>query len=41
MKEIIFDMETGDPDDLFTLILLCGHPKVNLLGVSITPGTID
>lgn len=39
--DVVFDMETGDPDDLFTLFLLCDHPKVNLRAVSITPGTFD
>ncbi len=34
-----FDMETGDPDDFLTLALLCGHPAVELIGVSVTPGT--
>lgn len=35
----IFDMETGDPDDLFTLLLLCDHPRVSLAAITITPGT--
>src|SRR5688572_11943359 len=34
-------METGDPDDFLTLLLLLGHPRVNLKGVTITPGTPD
>jgi len=38
-KRIWFDMETGDPDDFMTLALLCGHPLVDLIGVSVTPGT--
>lgn len=37
--DIVWDMETGDPDDFITLLLLLGHPRVNLLGVTITPGT--
>lgn len=32
-------METGDPDDVLTLILLLGHPEVDLRAVTITPGT--
>jgi len=32
-------METGDPDDYLTLLLLCGHPRVDLRAVTITPGT--
>ncbi|MCB9754882.1 MAG: nucleoside hydrolase [Myxococcales bacterium] len=32
-------METGDPDDFLTLLLLGGHPRVRLVGVTITPGT--
>lgn len=34
-------METGDPDDFITLLLLLGHPRVNLIGVTVTPGTPD
>jgi pyrimidine-specific ribonucleoside hydrolase len=41
MLDAIWDMETGDPDDFITLLLLLGHPRVNLLGVTITPGTPD
>lgn len=36
---VVWDMETSDPDDFFTLLLLLGHPLVNLKGVTITPGT--
>ncbi len=39
--DVIWDMETGDPDDFITLLLLLGHPRVNLIGVTITPGTPD
>lgn len=39
--DIVWDMETGDPDDFLTLLLLLGHPRVNLLGVTVTPGTPD
>jgi Inosine-uridine nucleoside N-ribohydrolase len=39
MINIIFDMETSDPDDVFTLCLLSHHPQVNLLGVTVTPGS--
>lgn len=40
MKEnIAFDMETSDPDDVFTLCLLATHPKVNLVSVTVTPGS--
>jgi len=41
MIDVIWDMETGDPDDYFTLLLLIGHPKVNLKAVTITPGATD
>lgn len=37
----VWDMETGDPDDFITLLLLLGHPRVKLRGVTITPGTPD
>src|SRR6185369_6429622 len=39
--DLIWDMETGDPDDFLTLLLLLGHPRVNLIGVTVTPGTPD
>lgn len=39
--DVVWDMETGDPDDFITLLLLLGHPRVNLLGVTVTPGTPD
>lgn len=39
MINVIFDMETSDPDDALTLCLLAGHPEVNLLGVTVTPGS--
>lgn len=37
--DISFDMETADPDDVFTLCMLSHHPKVNLRSVTITPGS--
>jgi len=36
---ISWDMETADPDDVFTLCLLATHPKVNLLSVTVHPGS--
>lgn len=39
ITEVIFDMETSDPDDFLTLCWLCSHPKINLVGVTVTPGT--
>lgn len=39
--QIVFDMETGDMDDFATLLLLLGHPLVNLKAVTIVPGTPD
>jgi inosine-uridine nucleoside N-ribohydrolase len=38
---VIWDMETSDPDDFFTLLFLLGHPRVNLKAVTVTPGTKD
>ena len=38
-KPYILDMETSDPDDFLTLLLLLGHPEVDLQAVTITPGT--
>ncbi|KAL6079442.1 Pyrimidine-specific ribonucleoside hydrolase [Balamuthia mandrillaris] len=37
--DVIFDMETNDPDDYLTLCLLASHPSVCLRAVTITPGT--
>ena len=36
---VIYDMETSDPDDYMTLCLLSSHPNVNLRAVTITPGS--
>ena len=37
--DIHFDTETGDPDDLCTLLILIAHPAYRLRSVSVTPGT--
>ncbi len=34
-------METADPDDALTLCMLSSHPKVNLVGVTVTPGSSE
>lgn len=39
MIDLVWDMETGDPDDFLTLLLLLGHPAVRLKAVTITPGS--
>jgi len=39
MIDIVWDMETADPDDFLTLLLFLGHPEVNLKAVTITPGS--
>lgn len=38
---VVFDMETGDPDDILSLYLLLGHPRVNLKAVTVHPGSPD
>ena len=39
MIDVVWDMETADPDDFLTLLLLMDHPLVRLKAVTITPGT--
>lgn len=39
MIEIVFDMETSDPDDVLTLCMLAHHPQVDLRAVTVTPGS--
>jgi inosine-uridine nucleoside N-ribohydrolase len=36
---VIFDMETRDPDDMFALCFLGSHPNVALQAVTVNPGT--
>lgn len=36
---IVWDMETSDPDDFLTLLLLLDHPAVDLRGITVTPGS--
>lgn len=38
-KKVVFDMETGDPDDVFALCFITSHPGLNLVGVTVTPGS--
>lgn len=38
--KISWDMETADPDDIFTLCLLATHPGVTLLSVTVHPGSL-
>ncbi|WP_338866204.1 nucleoside hydrolase [Myxococcus stipitatus] len=38
-QDIVFDMETSDPDDALTLCLVATHPSVVLRAVTVTPGT--
>jgi inosine-uridine nucleoside N-ribohydrolase len=37
--DLAFNMETSDPDDVFTLCILATHPRVHLRAVVITPGS--
>jgi inosine-uridine nucleoside N-ribohydrolase len=39
MIDIVWDMETNDPDDFLTLLFLAGHPRVNLKAVTVLPGS--
>jgi inosine-uridine nucleoside N-ribohydrolase len=38
-RPFVLEMETSDPDDFLTLLLLLGHPEVDLRAVVVTPGT--
>ncbi len=39
MIDVVWDMETNDPDDFLTLLFLAGHRQVNLKAVTILPGS--
>ncbi|MBW4522658.1 MAG: nucleoside hydrolase [Scytolyngbya sp. HA4215-MV1] len=39
--DILFDMETQDPDDVFTLCFLLSHPALTLRAVTINPGSLE
>ena len=39
MNNVIFDMETGDPDDIITLLMLLANPNVNLIAVTCYQGS--
>lgn len=39
MINLLFDMETADPDDVLTLCMISNYPQVNLVGVTVTPGS--
>ena len=41
MSTLHLDIETGDPDDLWTLALMSTHPRVNLQAVTVFPGGRD
>jgi len=37
--DILFDMETRDPDDMFALCFLTSHPAIKLRAVTVNPGS--
>ncbi|GAA0836319.1 nucleoside hydrolase [Streptosporangium amethystogenes subsp. fukuiense] len=39
MLDLLFDLETQDPDDVLTLCLVATHPAVRLRAVTVTPGS--
>ncbi len=39
MKNIIYECETADPDDIMAILFLLSHPESNLVGINITPGS--
>lgn len=40
-RKLHLDIETGDPDDLWTLALVSTHKDIDLIGVSVYPGGTD
>ena len=38
--QVVFDMETGDPDDFICLLWLLAHPFIKVKAVTITPGSL-
>ncbi len=36
---VVYDMDTGDPDDIIALLFLLGHKKVNLRLITLYPGS--
>ena len=41
MIDLVWDMETNDPDDFLTLLFLAEHPQINLKAVTILPGSAE
>jgi len=39
--KMVFDMETGDPDDAMALCILATHPRVDLRAITVFPGGHD
>ena len=37
--DVVWDMETNDPDDFLALLMLIGHPQINLKAVTVFPGS--
>ncbi len=38
---IVMELETGDPDDILAFLFMLKHPRVDLKGVVMSPGTPD
>ncbi|MHA1371320.1 MAG: hypothetical protein ACTSRA_16580 [Promethearchaeota archaeon] len=41
MIDVIYDMDTGDPDDSIALLILLSHKKVKVRAVTLYPGSKD
>lgn len=39
MIDVMLDMETADLDDILMLLFSLQHPSINLLSVTVTPGS--
>ena len=39
LVKLVMDIETGDPDDILTLLFALSHPRIQVRAVTVTPGS--